>query len=127
MCYHRAAALWMQHLHWGEGRPTPKPATSNFCSWIPGSRSKRDCSTVQPASKLTVERLPRSNQEAKAKTDAGRQYNMKEGLDYRYDLFGNVRKVERPDSPEYTSAPRLANLFAKLRAAQSGDQDDEDS
>ncbi len=30
MCYHRASLLWMQYLHWGEGRPTPKPATSEF-------------------------------------------------------------------------------------------------
>ena len=50
---------------------------------------------------------------------------MKEGLDCRYYLFGNARKLEKLNSPEYTSAPRLAKLFAKLRAAQSGDQEDE--
>ena len=66
---------------------------------------------------LTIEKLSRFEEAAKAKTNMGRQHNMKEGLDYRYDLFGSARKEERLNSPEYTSAPRLANLFAKLRAA----------
>ena len=30
MCYHKSSLLWMQYNHWGEGRPTPKPATSPF-------------------------------------------------------------------------------------------------
>ena len=85
-----------------------------------------NCSTVEPASKLTVEKLPWSEQEAKEKTDAGRQYNMKEGLDYRYNLFGSTRKPERLNSLEYTSAPRLANLFSKLHVAQPGEQESEE-
>ena len=51
---------------------------------------------------------------------------MKEELDYRYDLFGSARKIEKLNSPQCTSAPRLANLFAKLRAAQSGDGKEEE-
>ena len=40
MCYHRASLLWMQYLHWGEGRPTPKPSTIDFATWVPGSNAK---------------------------------------------------------------------------------------
>ena len=114
----------------GEGLPTPKPTTTDFCSWVPGSRGPRNSSTVAPASSLTFKKLPRSKEAAKVKTNLKRQYNMIEGLDYRYDLFGSTHKVERLNSHEYTSAPRLANLFAKLRAAQSGDgkeEEEEDS
>ena len=92
MCRHRAAALWMQRLHWGEGQPTPNPATSDFCSWVPGSRGPRNSSTVEPASSLTIETLPQSKEASKAKTNVGTQYNMKERLDYRYDLFGSAAK-----------------------------------
>lgn len=30
ICYYRGVLLWMQHLHWCKGRPTPKPATLLF-------------------------------------------------------------------------------------------------
>ena len=88
--------------------------------------SKRNCSTVEPAGHMTIEKLPRSNDEAKAKTEASKQYNLKEGLDVRYDVFGDPEKWQRVSSPEYTSAPRLANLFSKLRAAQSIDSYNDD-
>ena len=42
-------------------------------------RSQRNCSTVEPAGHMTIEKLPLSNDEAKAKAEAGRQYNLKEG------------------------------------------------
>ena len=80
MCYHRRSLLWMQYLHWDEGRPTPTPATASFCSWVPGSHSKRNCSTIEPASKSTIEKSPRSETKAQAKVKHGRQSNMKEGL-----------------------------------------------
>ena len=64
MCYHREAALWMKHLHWGEGRTTAKPATALFCPWVPGFRSKHSCSTVEPVTNLNLEKLSRSNDEA---------------------------------------------------------------
>ena len=68
---------------------------------------------------MTIERLPRSNAEAKAKLDRGRQYNMKEGLDARYDVFGgNSKKLELLNDPAYTSAGRIAHLFSRLRLAQ---------
>jgi len=102
--------MWMQHLHWGEGRPTPKPVTSSFCSWVPGSRSKRNCSTVEPASKLFIEKFPRSNAEAQSKLDNARQNNMKEGLDARYDVFGDAKKLEKMNDPAYTRAHRIAYL-----------------
>ena len=40
MCYHRGSALWMHHLHWGEGPSTENPTTTESCSWVPGGRSK---------------------------------------------------------------------------------------
>ena len=117
MCYHRGLALWMQHLHWGEGRPTEKPATASFCSWVPGCRSKRSCSTVLPATKLTIEKLPRSNAEAQKKTDCGKQGNIKEGLSACYDVFCDTRKWHLVSSPAYVAPHRFTNLFDKLRAA----------
>ena len=119
MCYHRASLLWMQYNHWGEGRPTPKPSTSAFCSWVPGSRAKRTCSTVVPAGKLMIERLPRSEAEAEAKLKRDRKYNLRLGIDGRYDVFGgNENKMKLLEHPEYTSAARLSSLFECLEAAQ---------
>ena len=80
-----------------------KSTASEFYSWVPDSCSKCNCSTVDLASRLTIERLPQSNQEAKAKNNANKQYNMKEGLDYRHYLFDSARKMEQLDSPEYTT------------------------
>ncbi|KAL7523537.1 hypothetical protein ACHAWF_000560, partial [Thalassiosira exigua] len=128
MCYHRASLLWMQHLHWGEGRPTPKPATSAFCSWIPGGRSERNCSTLEPATKLTIENLPASNAEAQAKLDRGRKYNLKEGLSASYDIYGgDKKKLDRLNSPAFASHARLENLFTCLRKSQASAADNSDN
>ena len=54
MCNHKSACLWMQHLHWGEGRPTPKPVTSDYCTWIPGSGAKQNCLSVEPAHIMNI-------------------------------------------------------------------------
>ena len=89
-------------------------------------RSKHSSSTVEPASHMTIEKMPKSNDEAKAKTEAGKRYNMKEGLDCRYDVFGDATKWQRVNSAEYISAPRLANLFSKLRVTQSNDSCNDD-
>ena len=120
MCYHRSSLLWMQYNHWGEGRPTPKPATSAYCSWIPGSggRGKRTCSSIVPAGKLMIERLPRSETEAKSKLERGRNLNLKEGADARYDVFGRDRNKKKfLEYTEYTSAERISILFGRLRVA----------
>ena len=77
------------------------------------------CSTVLPAGKLMIERLPRSESEAKAKTDRGRTYNLKEGIDARYDVFGgDEKKKEMLNDPNYTSASRISLLFDRLKQAQ---------
>ena len=120
MCYHRALLLWMQYHHWGEGRPTPRPVTSDLCSWIPGSRAaRRTCSSVVPAGKLMIEQMPRSLAEAKAKLERNRQNNLKMGADARYDVFGgNEKKRKLLEDPAYTSAARTRRLFDSLKAAQ---------
>ena len=77
------------------------------------------CSTVLPAGKLMIERLPRSETEAKAKTDRGRNYNLKEGVDARYDVFGgDQKKRDMLNDPNYTSASRISLLFDRLKQAQ---------
>jgi len=126
-CYHRAGLLWMQHLHWGEGRPTPKPPTANFCSWIKGMRSKRNCSTIQPASRLQRERLPASNAEAKQKIDRGIKKSMHEGIPANYDVHcGHNDKKAKLNDPNYTSFARCSPLFKLLRESQlNGTLDDE--
>ena len=127
MYYHLGSLLWMQYLHWDEGRPTPKPATTVFCSWIPGSRSNRKCPTVIPVSHLRIEGLPRLNREVKAKLNRGQRYNMKKGLDARYNLFGgDGKKWEMVNDPRFTSASRLGCLFGRLRLA-NGNKDNSES
>ncbi|KAL7516467.1 hypothetical protein ACHAWF_000056 [Thalassiosira exigua] len=102
----------MQHLHWGQGRPTPKPATASFFSWIPGSRSERNCSTFEPASKVTIENIPTSNAEAQAKLDHGRRYNFKEGLSVSYDIFGgDKKKLDCLNSPAFASHAHIEHLL----------------
>mmetsp|Transcript_9291 Transcript_9291/g.13948 ORF Transcript_9291/g.13948 Transcript_9291/m.13948 type:complete len:81 (+) Transcript_9291:1975-2217(+) len=58
MCHHRSSGLWMQLLNWGEGRPTPKPSTVDFCPLIPGSNCKRECSTLLPAARNSIMQQP---------------------------------------------------------------------
>jgi hypothetical protein len=48
----------MQLLHWGEGRPTPKPSTVDFCPLITGSSCKRECSTLLPAARNSIMQQP---------------------------------------------------------------------
>ena len=60
-----------------------------------------------------IEKLPQSNTEAQRKLDRGRNCNMKEGLDARYDMCGgDTTKMERLDDPEYTSMCRIEDLFS---------------
>ena len=68
---------------------------------------------------MNIERLPRSNAEAQAKLDRDRQYNLKEGLDARYDFFGgDSKKWEKLNDPEFRSLRRVTPLFDALRRAQ---------
>ena len=66
-----------------------------------------------------IERLPRSEAEAEAKLKRDRKYNLRLGIDGRYDVFGgNENKMKLLEHPEYTSAARLSSLFECLEAAQ---------
>ena len=66
-----------------------------------------------------IERLPRSEAEAQAKSKRDRQYNLKLGVDARYDVFGgDVYKIKLIEDPAYTSAARISTLFECLEAAQ---------
>ena len=66
-----------------------------------------------------IERLPRSNVDAQEKLNRAWKYNLKEGLNARYDVFGGDRKqIELLNDPAYTSASRIAHLFSQLRLAQ---------
>ena len=129
MCYHRSSLLWMQYNHWGKRRHTPKPATSAFCSWIPGSggHSKRTFSTIVPAGKLIIEKLPCSETETNSKLERGRNLNLKEGADALYGVFGGDRnKNKLIEDPEYTNAECISILFGHLRVAH-GNINAEDS
>jgi len=89
MCYHRGSLLWMQLNHWGEGRPTPKPATVDFCSWVPGSkRTQRSCSVLEPTTKLNIQQLPKSTADAKLMLEKGKKRGLHEGISAVYDVYG---------------------------------------
>jgi hypothetical protein len=119
LCYHRAGLCWMQYLHWGEGRPTPKPCTAGFCSWVPGSRSARICSSLVPASSTHIEKLPGSEAEAKAKLERNVQKNMHQGISARYDIYGgDEKKRALLKSDGFRSNVRMSPVFLALRKAQ---------
>ena len=119
MCYHRAGLFWMQLLHWGEGRPTPKPSTSGFCSWN-GGRSERTCKTTEPASRANREKLPGSNEEAQKKLDNGVKRSMHEGLGAKYEVYGSEdERWDKLNDARYISKDRINNLFLCLRAEQN--------
>ncbi len=80
-----------------------------------------------PATNLQIKRLPTSNGEAQSKLDRARQYNLKEGLDAQYDVFGDDGKWEKLNDPAYTSACRIKLLFEKLKKAQMKGKDDAES
>ena len=127
MCCHKSGALWMQYLHWGEGRPTPKPATASYCSWIPGSRAPRTCSTLLPACRTQMEHLPGSNKEAQEKLNRGVKKNMFQGMPARYDIYGgDEKKAAKLDDPHYTSTERCSKLFQCLRNARMKEEREEE-
>jgi len=118
MCLHRSGCLWMQHCHWGEGRPTPKPSTADFCPWIPGSYCKRTCTTLLPASRTTLLRLPSSEAEAEKKLNYGKHRTSHAGESAKYDWHSNDEEIlEYIKSPEYTSKERMMPLLLKLMKA----------
>mmetsp|Transcript_22954 Transcript_22954/g.37296 ORF Transcript_22954/g.37296 Transcript_22954/m.37296 type:complete len:129 (+) Transcript_22954:515-901(+) len=108
----------MQHLHWGEGRPTPKPATVGFCLWVPGMRAERACSTVQPASMAHIKRLLTSNEEAEKKLKHGVKMNMHQGIPAKYDIFGtDSAKWDVLNGSDFVSKEQWDPLLCSLRAA----------
>jgi len=127
MCIHRAGCLWMQHAHWGEGRPTPKPPTTEFCSWIPGSKCKREFTTLLPASRASIMQLPGSNEEAKRRLENGHNMSRHVGETARYDWHGgDEMKLAELNDPEYISKERVMPLLLHLQEIlQESCSDDE--
>jgi len=116
MCIHRAGCLWMQHLHWGEGRPTPKPSTAEFCTWLPGSNCDRTVTTLLPAARTSIMQLPGSNEEAKRKHEHGHTKTGHVGETARYDWHGGNEKVlAELNDPGYTSKERVMPLLQYLQ------------
>ena len=127
MCKHKSSALWMQHCHWGEGRPTEQPATSKLCSWVPGGRGARVCTTLLPACNTHMERLPGSNEEAQQKLDRGTKKNVHAGIPARYDVFnGDKRLHAMLNDPNFVAPGRLAKLFALIRKSNKNNNSDDD-
>ena len=125
MCRHRAALLWMQHLHWSEHRPMAieRPPTSDFCSWIPGSQcSKRAASVNEPAKKCFRISLPSTNDEARKKLEVGRQRSCQKGVPAEYQLHKSKSKMAKFKSSTYTSQERFSRLYKALRDAQLKDK-----
>jgi len=116
-CIHKASCLWMQHLHWGEGRPTERPSTVGLCSWIPGSgQEARTCSTVKEASSTHILQLPSTPKEAEERENRGIQKNMHQGIAAKYDIYGaNKDKWAKLDDPRLFSKERASKLFSILR------------
>jgi hypothetical protein len=119
MCIHCSQSLYIQYHHWTEGRPTPKPATSEWCRWMqPGSTDVP--STTKPAWQLKCQKLPTSTKEAVYRKQLTKtERNSTEGLSGRFNVFGeNKAKVEtvRPGSKMFfLDHPAVENFFASLR------------
>ena len=122
MCRHRAALLWMQHLHWSENRPTAieKPPTSDFCSWFPGSKcDKRSASVQEPSAKCFRIQLPSTDEEARIKLADGRNRNCQKGVPARFQVHKSKAKMAKFKSSAYSNQNRFQRLYKALRDAQS--------
>lgn len=124
MCSHKSGLCWMQHMHWGEGRPTPKPATSAFASWIPGSNSPRSCTTLQPATDANIQQLPSSNKEAQKRLDNGKKKRAHEGVSARYDWHGADETLQTDlNSSHYVTKARLEAFFQAIKEDEAAIED----
>ena len=122
MCRHRAALLWMQHLHWSDSRPTAieKPPTSDFCSWFPGSKcDKRSASVKEPSAKCFRIKLPSSDEQARSKLEDGRDRNCQKGVPARFQVHKSKAKMAKFTSSAYSNQNRFKQLYKALRDAQS--------
>lgn len=122
ICYHHSSTLWMQYMHWGEGRPTPKPCTSDFSGWVPGSKADRSCSNKKLASLCGRVTLPNSEAEAKMKTEHGRVRSCQKGVPALFKVHESYDKMAMFDDPRYSHPDRFLRLYACLEAAQLQNQ-----
>eukprot|EP00978_Attheya_sp_CCMP212_P022797 scaffold68574_cov83-Attheya_sp.AAC.1 len=123
LCYHKALVLYMQYHHWGEGRPTPKPATIANCGWIAGSHGARSAKVTEPASNLACEKLPRTLEDAEERNNKkNRKRNVTSGLSGVYDIYaGNKKKRDLMADPSFVCTERWAAFFASIRKSYSID------
>ena len=70
-----------------------------------------------PATRMNIERLPKSNAEAEAKLKCGRKGILKDGLDARYDVFGNEKKWTLLNDPTYVCPEQFNCRFCELELA----------
>ena len=120
-CYHIAAMFHSQRLHWGDGRPTAKPSTSDWCLWLPGSQtSKRPASLIQPASKSVRLKLPSSDADAKARAEKGIKRICQEGVPALYKFHRSDEKMAAFNLDNYKHKSRFEKLYKCLRDANGG-------
>jgi hypothetical protein len=83
---------------------------------------------VEAAANMMIKRLSWLNVDTQAKLDCGRQYNLKEGLDTRYGVFGGDSKnLELLNDPAYTRSSCIKHLFLQLRLAQENVETEEEN
>jgi hypothetical protein len=78
-CVHKAAGLWMQHHHWGEGRNSEAPSTLSMCAWADGG-NKMVMDASRGTSNMSTKRSPKTLEEAKVLKERDTNRNVLQGM-----------------------------------------------